>query len=113
VDVEVGDDLQRHDASRRPRHRDTVPGMVMASRALRGTGTGIPSATSDRSLTAGTVEDLAAGSSQTSKSMPPRGFAPNMLACRSASVARSSPGPLPYQTPTTPPWLADPIGSSG
>ena len=82
--------------------------IVTISSALRGNSTGMPSAASDRSLTAGTVEDLEAGSSPTSSSTPPRGLTPYMLACRSASVARSKPGPLPYQTPTTPSCVAVP-----
>ena len=69
-------------------------------------------AASERSLTAGTVDDFEAGSSPTSSSTPPRGFTPYMLACRMASVARSTPGPLPYQTPTTPSWVGRPAGSS-
>ena len=76
--------------------------IVTISRALRGNRTGIPSAANERSLTTGTVDDLEAGSSPTKSSIPPRGLAPYMLACRRASVARSKPGPLPYQTPTTP-----------
>ena len=86
--------------------------IVTISRALRGNSTGMPSAASDRSLTAGTVDDLEAGSSPTRSSIPPRGLAPYMLACRRASVARSSPGPLPYQTPTTPSCVGVPAGRS-
>lgn len=92
-------------ATTQPEARDiATPCMAIAtiSRALRGKSTGIPSAANDRSLTAGTVEDLDPGSSPTSSSTPPRGLTPYMFACRSASVALSSPGPLPYQTPTTP-----------
>ncbi len=54
--------------------------MVMISSALRGNSTGMPSAASERSLTAGTVEDFEAGSSPTMSSMPPMGLTPYMLA---------------------------------
>ena len=50
----------------------------------------------------GRVEDLAAGSSPTRTSAPPLGWAPIRFPCRSASVARSRPGALPYQMPITP-----------
>ena len=50
----------------------------------------------------GTVEDFAMESSPTRTSTPPVGCAPPRLPCRSASVARSSPGALPYQIPMTP-----------
>ena len=40
------------------------------------------------------------------------GLTPYMLAWRIASVARSTPGPLPYQTPMTPSWVALPAGRS-
>ena len=85
---------------------------VTTSSALRGNRTGMPRAANERSLTAGTVEDLAAGSSPTSSTTPPRGCTPYMAMCRSASVARSTPGPLPYQTPTTPSRPVKPPGSS-
>ena len=48
------------------------------------------------------VDDLAAGSSPTRATAPPAGCAPERLACRSASLARSTPGDLPYQKPVTP-----------
>ena len=50
----------------------------------------------------GIVEDLALGSSPTMATTPPRGAAPANTAWRRASVARSTPGALPYQTPITP-----------
>ncbi|OQM77882.1 hypothetical protein B0E55_06236 [Rhodococcus sp. 66b] len=86
--------------------------IVMISSALRGKRTGTPIAASERSLTAGTVEDFDAGSSPTSRTTPPLGFTPYMLAWRMVSVARSTPGPLPYQTPVTPSWVAVPAGRS-
>ena len=45
--------------------------IVTISRALRGNRTGTPRAANERSLTAGTVEDLEAGSSPTRSSIPP------------------------------------------
>ena len=73
----------------------------------------------------GRVEDLAAGSSPTRTSAPPRGWEPIRFPCRSASVARSRPGALPYQMPSTPsrvapgsvqaswlPWIAVAAASS-
>ena len=61
-----------------------------------------------RSEMHGMVEDLQLGSSPASTSTPPDGWAPHMLPWRSGSPARSTPGALPYQTPTTPstlrPW---------
>ena len=91
----VGDDLQRRPASRCPRHRHAVHGR--RRRSLRRCGgrtpaSPVPPATA-RS-TAGTVDDLAAGSSPTRSSIPPRGLAPYMLACRIASLARSRSGPF-------------------
>ena len=56
--------------------------------------------------THGRVEDLAAGSSPTRTSAPPRGCEPIRFPCRSASVARSRPGALPYQMPSTPSRVA-------
>ena len=50
----------------------------------------------------GTVEDFAAGSSPTMTTAPPRGSVPMRLAWRSASVARSRPGDLPYHHPVIP-----------
>src|ERR1700754_557115 len=50
----------------------------------------------------GMVDDLHAGSSPASTSTPPRGSAPQMLPARIGSPARSTPGALPYQTPTAP-----------
>ena len=92
-------------ATTQPEARErAMPSMPYStiSEALRGKSTGMPRLARVRSLTAGTVEDFAAGSSPTSISMPPLGWAPYMLAWRIASRARSTPGPLPYQTPVTP-----------
>ena len=50
----------------------------------------------------GMVDDLALGSSPTMATTPPSGEAPAKTAWRRASLARSTPGALPYQTPTTP-----------
>ncbi len=50
----------------------------------------------------GIVDDLHAGSSPTSTTAPPLELDPANTPCRSASPARSSPGALPYQKPTTP-----------
>ena len=63
-------------ATKQPDARDSAtPCMPMRtiSPALRGNSTGMPSAASDRSLTQGTVEDLAPGSSPTISSTPPVG----------------------------------------
>ena len=54
------------------------------------------------SLELGSVDDLAAGSSPTTATTPPWRAVPANTAWRMASPARSSPGALPYQTPTTP-----------
>ncbi len=54
----------------------------------------------------GTVDDLAAWSSPASASTPPSGAVPAALACLNTSPQRSTPGPLPYQMPTTPSWRA-------
>ncbi len=48
------------------------------------------------------VEDLAPGSSPQNSTTPPFGPAPMALPCLRTSPERSSPGVLPYQTPTTP-----------
>jgi hypothetical protein len=50
----------------------------------------------------GSVEDLQIGSSPISATAPPRCAVPLTLPWRIASAARSSPGALPYQKPTTP-----------
>ena len=58
-------------ATTQPEARDSATpcmAIVTISWALRGNSTGIPSAASDRSLTAGTVEDFDAGSSPTRSS---------------------------------------------
>jgi len=55
-------------ATMQPDARDSATAcmpIVTISLAFRGNRTGMPSAASDRSLTAGTVEDLEAGSSPT------------------------------------------------
>ena len=54
----------------------------------------------------GTVEDFAFGSSPTRAIAPPCIAAPANTAWRNASAARSTPGALPYQMPTTPSWVA-------
>ena len=54
------------------------------------------------SLDDGSVEDLAAGSSPTTAITPPWALVPANTAWRMASLLRSNPGPLPYQTPMTP-----------
>ena len=54
----------------------------------------------------GIVDELHAGSSPTSTTAPPFGLAPANTPWRRASPARSSPGALPYQTPTTPSYRA-------
>ena len=51
------------------------------------------------------VELLQEGSSPASASTPPRGAVPALLAWRSASPERSTPGPLPYQMPKTPSYF--------
>ena len=50
----------------------------------------------------GSVELFAAGSSPTIATAPPCIDVPAYTAWRSASVARSTPGALPYQMPTIP-----------
>ena len=55
---------------------------------------------------AGTVEDLLPGSSPMRATAPPIAAVPATLLCRIASAARSRPGFLPYQKPTTPSWRA-------
>ncbi len=54
------------------------------------------------SLWLGSDELLQNGSSPTTASAPPFRLAPTKFAWRSASSARSSPGALPNQTPSTP-----------
>ena len=49
----------------------------------------------------GVNEDLAA-----TAMTPPNSVVPAMLACLKTSEQRSTPGPLPYQMPTTPSYLA-------
>ena len=58
------------------------------------------------------AEAAAAGSSPASSTTPPVGLTPYIVMWRSASVARSTPGALPYQTPTTPSCLRRPVGRS-
>ena len=96
---DIGDDLERHT---HPDARDIATpcmAIVTISRALRGNSTGIPRAASERSLTAGTVDDLEAGSSPTRSSIPPRGLAPYMLACRSGVGRPVQAGPLAVPDP--------------
>ena len=50
----------------------------------------------------GMADDFAITSSPTKTSAPPLGDAPQQQAWRRTSVARSSPGVLPYQMPTMP-----------
>jgi hypothetical protein len=50
----------------------------------------------------GSVELFAAGSSPTIATAPPCIEVPAYTAWRNASVARSTPGDLPYQIPTMP-----------
>ena len=50
----------------------------------------------------GIVDDLQPGSSPTAAIAPPVRETPTKLPWRSASAARSSPGALPYQRPSTP-----------
>src|ERR1700676_2112193 len=52
----------------------------------------------------GTVEDLAPWSSPARHSTPPFFAEPAALPWRNTSPQRSTPGPLPYQMPTTPSW---------
>ena len=52
------------------------------------------------------VEDFAPWSSPASAIAPPFGEAPVKFAWRNASPERSTPGPLPYQTPNTPSTVA-------
>ncbi|MEZ5856632.1 MAG: hypothetical protein R3D67_18490 [Hyphomicrobiaceae bacterium] len=54
---------------------------------------------------AGTSVDFIAGSSPTAASTPPYFEVPARLACRMASIDRSSPGPLPYHMAATPSYL--------
>ena len=55
-----------------------------------------------RPTTRASVELLALGSSPTNATAPPVRDVPAYTAWRSASAARSTPGALPYQMPTTP-----------
>ena len=50
----------------------------------------------------GMVEDLLFGSSPLRASTPPVRPTPARLACRKASMVRSTPGALPYHIPSTP-----------
>ena len=89
----------------RPQNRDSaMPCRPRSSTSCgsAGASTGMPSSAIATSELLGTVEDLATESSPTMTSTPPPGSAPPRLPCRSASVARSRPGALPYQIPTTP-----------
>jgi hypothetical protein len=72
-----------------------------------GSSTGISTSMKEYSQPEVMVEDLQEGSSPASASTPPFGAVPALLACRSASPLRSTPGPLPYQMPKTPSycWL--------
>src|ERR1700743_2428884 len=54
----------------------------------------------------GTVEDFAPWSPPARHSTPPFLAEPAVLPWRNTSPQRSTPGPLPYQMPTTPSWLA-------
>ena len=56
----------------------------------------------------GMADDFAITSSPTKTSAPPVVDDPPQQAWRSASVARSRPGVLPYQIPTTPSWVSSP-----
>ncbi len=67
-----------------------------------GYSTGRPRAARMGSDRDGRVDDFDAGSSPTRASTPPWRAVPANWACRMASPARSTPGDLPYQTPTTP-----------
>ena len=58
------------------------------------------------SLDDGSVDDFALGSSPTTATTPPCGDVDANTAWRIASPARSMPGPLPYQMPSTPSYRA-------
>ena len=73
-----------------------------ASCTSPGNRIGMCRSTSVASLELGSVDDLAAGSSPTIAITPPWRDVPAKTPWRIASPARSRPGALPYQTPTTP-----------
>src|SRR3954447_26430867 len=81
--------------------------------SVPGKTVGIWSEASVASPALGSVDDLQLGSSPTSASTPPVGEVPAKFAWRIASIARSRPGFLPYQTPTTPSYFGSgsPIAS--
>ena len=96
----VGDDgvdLERRPQATRPRQLDGVQAEDDGLAGSAGNSVGIARSASANSDEQGMLDDLAAGSSPTNATAPPLPSVPTMLACRSASVARSRPGALPYQ----------------
>ena len=77
-----------------------------------GSGSAIITSTKANSDWCATVEDSAVWSSPISASTPPCFEEPAMLAWRNTSPERSTPGPLPYQTPKTPSYLPSPRSSA-
>src|SRR5919107_3649542 len=95
--------------TQRPAKRDMPSAFNPKSRISvtpAGSSTGISTSMKEYSQPEVMVEDLQEGSSPASASTPPLGAVPAELACRSASPLRSTPGPLPYQMPKTPSYLA-------
>ncbi len=88
--------------SAKERSSGTVPGASSGTRRLRQVG----------SQALGTVEDLLDGSSPIQATAPPSGAVPLRFAWRMASIARSSPGLLPYQIPVTPSYRRPPSSPS-
>ena len=92
-------------ATQRPACRDAAqPHSPKASYSSTEAGwtIGMPQPISDSSLAFGIEDETAAWSSPTTTSTPPLRVVPAALPWRSASPARSSPGPLPYHMPKTP-----------
>ena len=69
---------------------------------ITGASSGIDRLAAIGSQELGTVEDLHDGSSPMSATAPPSRAVPESMPWRIASAARSRPGFLPYQNPTTP-----------
>src|SRR4051794_34983405 len=97
--------------TQRPAKRDMSKAFTpysSTSATPEGSSTGISTSMKEYSQPEVMVEDLQEGSSPASASTPPRGAVPALLAWRSTSPLRSTPGPLPYQMPKTPSYFCAP-----
>ena len=73
---------------------------------------GMRASTSANSDWCRVVELSPVWSSPSAMRTPPNREVPAMLACRSASPERSTPGPFPYHRPKTPSWRPSPRSSA-